>query len=190
MIAIKIQCGCGQKYAFDTEPVDGRMSYTIACPVCGADGHRRRKHGHRSSVRLSQPWQSLAVCRFNRLRCPPQRRSSNRLRRPPQRRSTGPLHLQWKPLSAPSGVPASRIPKTLHPDAGANSKASGRGRSPCQNLLGDAQEEVVKFMMIHNFTYAEATPTSNRPCSKNVVSPSARTALRRSGPVCSWFACP
>jgi hypothetical protein len=38
MIAIKIQCGCGQRYAFDVEPVGGRMPYTVTCPVCGADG--------------------------------------------------------------------------------------------------------------------------------------------------------
>ena len=38
MIPIKIQCGCGQKYAFDIEPVGGRMPSTVACPVCGADG--------------------------------------------------------------------------------------------------------------------------------------------------------
>jgi hypothetical protein len=38
MIPIKIQCGCGQKYAFDAEPIGGCMGYAVACPVCGADG--------------------------------------------------------------------------------------------------------------------------------------------------------
>jgi hypothetical protein len=38
MIPIKIQCECGQKYAFDVEPVGGRMASTVACPVCGVDG--------------------------------------------------------------------------------------------------------------------------------------------------------
>lgn len=38
MIPIKIQCGCGQKYAFDVEPVNGQMTSTVACPVCGVDG--------------------------------------------------------------------------------------------------------------------------------------------------------
>jgi hypothetical protein len=38
MIPIKIQCGCGQRYAFDVEPVNGRMSSAVACPVCGVDG--------------------------------------------------------------------------------------------------------------------------------------------------------
>ena len=38
MISIKVECGCGQRYAFDVEPVDGRMPYTVACPVCATDG--------------------------------------------------------------------------------------------------------------------------------------------------------
>jgi len=38
MIPVKILCGCGQKYAFDIEPVEGRMPAPVQCPVCGADG--------------------------------------------------------------------------------------------------------------------------------------------------------
>jgi len=38
LMPIKIQCGCGQKYAFDVEPLAGRMGYAVQCPVCGADG--------------------------------------------------------------------------------------------------------------------------------------------------------
>ena len=35
---LKLVCGCGQKYVFDVEPVNGRMPMNIACPNCGADG--------------------------------------------------------------------------------------------------------------------------------------------------------
>ena len=35
---IKIQCGCGTKYKFDVEPVNGRMPTKVQCPSCGADG--------------------------------------------------------------------------------------------------------------------------------------------------------
>jgi hypothetical protein len=38
MIPIKIQCSCGQHYAFEIEPVNGRMPSSVACPACGADG--------------------------------------------------------------------------------------------------------------------------------------------------------
>ena len=40
MMPVKIQCGCGQRYLFDIEPVCGRMPGRIACPVCGLDGTR------------------------------------------------------------------------------------------------------------------------------------------------------
>ena len=35
---IKIQCGCGTKYKFDVEPVNGRMPTKVQCPSCSADG--------------------------------------------------------------------------------------------------------------------------------------------------------
>jgi DNA repair exonuclease SbcCD ATPase subunit len=38
MIPIKIICHCGQKYAFDVQPEDGRMPVAVNCPVCGRDG--------------------------------------------------------------------------------------------------------------------------------------------------------
>jgi hypothetical protein len=38
MIALKIQCGCGQRYAFDVEPIAGRLPAPVACPTCGTDG--------------------------------------------------------------------------------------------------------------------------------------------------------
>jgi hypothetical protein len=38
MVAVKINCGCGQKYAFDVYPLNGRMSAPVQCPVCGMDG--------------------------------------------------------------------------------------------------------------------------------------------------------
>jgi hypothetical protein len=38
MMPIKIRCGCGQKYAFEVEPVDGLMGSAVQCPVCGVDG--------------------------------------------------------------------------------------------------------------------------------------------------------
>src|SRR5438094_182499 len=37
-IPIKIECECGQHYAFDVEPLNGRMPSSVTCPACGADG--------------------------------------------------------------------------------------------------------------------------------------------------------
>ena len=35
---IKIECGCGTKYSFDVESVNGQMPFTVQCPNCQADG--------------------------------------------------------------------------------------------------------------------------------------------------------
>jgi len=37
-IPVKIDCECGQRYAFEVEPVNGRVPSPVACPSCGADG--------------------------------------------------------------------------------------------------------------------------------------------------------
>ncbi len=38
MIDVKLECNCGQQYAFDVEPVDGQMAVEVQCPNCGSDG--------------------------------------------------------------------------------------------------------------------------------------------------------
>lgn len=38
MIPVKIFCQCGQKYAFDVQPVEGKMPSRVACPACKRDG--------------------------------------------------------------------------------------------------------------------------------------------------------
>ncbi|HUA67054.1 MAG TPA: hypothetical protein VMA13_00785 [Candidatus Saccharimonadales bacterium] len=38
MMPVKIQCGCGQRYAFDIEPFCGHMPCPVNCPICGTDG--------------------------------------------------------------------------------------------------------------------------------------------------------
>jgi hypothetical protein len=38
MMTIKVECDCGQRYAFEVEPINKRMPAPVACPACGADG--------------------------------------------------------------------------------------------------------------------------------------------------------
>jgi tetratricopeptide (TPR) repeat protein len=37
-IPVSIFCPCGQKFAFEVQPVEGRMPFSVACPACGQDG--------------------------------------------------------------------------------------------------------------------------------------------------------
>ena len=50
---IKVQCGCGTRFAFDVEPVNGRMPVRVNCPGCGADGTDLARGG----------WSALAAFR-------------------------------------------------------------------------------------------------------------------------------
>ncbi len=34
---LKLECGCGQRFAFDVQPVDGQMPMAVNCPGCGSD---------------------------------------------------------------------------------------------------------------------------------------------------------
>lgn len=36
-MTLKLDCGCGERFAFDVEPVEGRMPAEVACPACGRD---------------------------------------------------------------------------------------------------------------------------------------------------------
>lgn len=38
MVAVKIQCACGQRYSFELEPGVRCITSGIVCPICGADG--------------------------------------------------------------------------------------------------------------------------------------------------------
>jgi cytoskeletal protein RodZ len=40
-MTIKIQCSCGSKYAFEVDPVEGRMPFAVHCPTCQAEGTER-----------------------------------------------------------------------------------------------------------------------------------------------------
>jgi hypothetical protein len=35
---LKVLCGCGQKYKFEVEPINGQMPFAVNCPACGSDG--------------------------------------------------------------------------------------------------------------------------------------------------------
>jgi hypothetical protein len=66
MISIKIQCDCGQRYAFDVEPVGGRMPQAVACPACGADGTAAAEHN------LAEQLASRALATAEPCELPPQ----------------------------------------------------------------------------------------------------------------------
>lgn len=146
MLPIKIQCGCGQKYAFDVEPVNGQMPYTVACPVCGVDGTEAANsviaQYMASTVAVAQPAPALAVATG----------------------SSGVASMGGVALArhaAPPPAPASHAPgrKALLPGQITPEQAAIEGRAKI--FWGDAPDEVKRFLMVNNYSVPEATAMVN-----------------------------
>jgi hypothetical protein len=190
MIPVKVLCDCGQKYAFDVEPVNGRMASTVACPACGVDGTAAANtiiarslatapldsaaapiNLGAASLRVSAP--AMAVASSNvaptiaplvppSMAPPPppaiglaRMRVSTPTPAPEPAAPALPAGIAPPPPAAapiPAGPPKrNRLPGQLEPD-----QAEHEARAKI--LWGDAPEDVIKFMMLHGFTAAEARP--------------------------------
>ncbi len=133
MPGIKVQCGCGQRYAFDVEPVGGRMPFPVACPVCGADGTSAANELISNSVQSVEVAASTPAVGI-RLRAP----------------ATAPTVHVASPAAQPPGRPARLLPGQLD-----RSQAELEARAKI--FWGDAPEEVVKFLMRQNIPHQEAS---------------------------------
>ena len=52
---VRVACPCEQTYAFDVEPLNGRMPVPVSCPACGADGTSLANEAIRQTLGLSAP---------------------------------------------------------------------------------------------------------------------------------------
>lgn len=162
MIELKVHCDCGQKYKFDVEPVNGRMPFTVACPICKADG----------TARANALLQQMAV--FKLVEPPPALTTASapvaptagpsRLRvnvaapdSPPPPAAIAPPPIPVRaavaaPAPAPATRPAGRTPGAQQPD---RDQAEVEARAKI--LWGDAPDEVIHFLMLRGFTNEEAS---------------------------------
>ena len=145
MLPIKIQCGCGQKYAFEVEPANGQMPYTIACPVCGVDGTEAANsviaQYMATTVAVAQPAAALAVATA----------SSGAA-------SMGGVSIA-RHVAPPPAAPTQSARKPLLPGQITPEQAAIEGRAKI--FWGDAPDEVKRFLMINNYSVPEATAMVN-----------------------------
>lgn len=136
MIPIKIQCGCGQRYAFDVEPVNGRMPAAVACPVCGVDGTAAAD----VAIAQSMPAQPAVVAA-------PAVAVHLRAAAP-----SLPIRQVGPAASAPTASPrkAALLPGQIDP-------AQAEHEARAKILWGDPPDAVVKYLMIQRFSYEEAS---------------------------------
>jgi hypothetical protein len=187
MTSIKIECGCGQRYAFDVEPHDGQMPYTVACPVCAADGT-----GAANEV-IAQTLEpvSVAASPGGRLH------AQERVAAPAVRIVERAVHI---PPAAPAvhvAAPAS-APRTTHTRTvllpGQTDPTQVAHEARAKIFWGDPPLEVLKFLMINNIPREEATEIVRELTVERVVQ------MRKNGmiksftgilmvcvPVAGWF---
>lgn len=163
IVPIKIQCGCGQRYAFEAEIGGGQMPFTVACPVCGTDGT-----GAANTAIAQIPQQQPQAAATPPIAPPP----------PP---AAAPVRLHVATTAAPPPAPAMRLhvstptapapvhtvpPATHAPGAPAPRRPLLPGQvSPEQAIVearakifwGDPPEDVVKFVMMQGFNVEEAS---------------------------------
>jgi hypothetical protein len=129
MIPIKIQCECGQRYAFDVEPVNGCMTSPVACPACGVDGAIAANAIIAQSAQPKPPVTAEPAMRLQ---------------------VVTPASIIQSASPAPAPRRSAPLPGQLEP-----AKAEAEAKSKI--FWGDPPEDVVKFLMMHGFSPDDAT---------------------------------
>jgi hypothetical protein len=141
MIPIKIQCACGQRYAFEVEAVGGRMPSAVACPACGADGTAAANAAIAQSLAAQPPIAARPVGIL--------------LNAPTSTLSAFPAAAASPvPTAAPPPIAAPRRPM---PAAGQVDRTRAENEARAKISWGDPPEDVIKFLMMQGFGYEEAS---------------------------------
>jgi hypothetical protein len=179
MTSIKIECGCGQRYAFDVEPVNGGMPYTVACPICGADGT-----GAANEV-IAQSLQTVAVGASPGGRL----QMHERVVTPAVQVAQPAMHVTAAPATPRTATHARTV---LLPGQTDPTQVAHEARAKI--FWGDPPLEVLKFLMINNIPRAEATEivrelTAERTVQmrKNGTAKIVSGILMVAVPVGGWF---
>lgn len=178
MTSIKIECGCGQHYAFDVEPVNGRMPHTVACPVCGADGTGA---ANEVIAQTEQPI-TIAASPSGRLQL------EESVAAPAVRIAQPAVHI----ATAPTAPRTTHTRTVLLPGQTDPGQISHEARAKI--FWGDPPMEVAKFLMINNVPRAEALEivrelTAERTVQmrKNGIAKIVTGFLMVCVPVAGWF---
>jgi len=177
MTSIKIECGCGQRYAFDVEPVNGQMPYTIACPICGADGTSA------ANEVIAQTLQPVAVA------ASPGGRTgiAYQVAEPAVRVVQPAVH-----VATPAAPRTAHTRSVLLPGQTDPTQVAHEARAKI--FWGDPPQEVLKFLLINNVPRAEAMEIIRELTHERIVQ------MRKNGvikivsgtlmvcvPVAGWF---
>jgi hypothetical protein len=148
IVPIKIQCGCGQRYAFDAEAETGQMPFTVACPVCGTDGTPA------ANSAIAQMFASQAVAPAPAPEPPKPAAPAVRLH---VATPTAPVHAAAPAVHAPAIHSPGSAPAPRRVLPGQTSPEQAMIEARAKIFWGDPQEDVVKYLMIQGFSAQEAS---------------------------------
>lgn len=140
IVPVKVECECGQHYAFDVEPINGFMPYTVNCPTCGADGTARANEiiaSQLASAPSSPPPFTPA----------------------PAASEDSPLFIEPKQTSvhlATTPPPMRPRPATSTTLLGSETRESVETEARAKIMWGDTPEDVTKFLMMKGVPVHEA----------------------------------
>lgn len=138
MLSLKIECPCGQHYAFEVEPVVGRMPAPVACPVCGGDG---TAIANELILQTSRPSPQNA---------PSSPLSSTDGEGRGKEEVSSP-HNPTTIARRPAAPSRHAVPLAAQPN-----KTQALFEARAKISWGDQPREVIKYLMIQGYPYAEA----------------------------------
>jgi hypothetical protein len=127
---VKIECECGQRYAFDVEPASGKMPSPVGCPSCRADGTAAADE---FIARQLAPVADVTATA------------------PPPVRLAEPAN-----SVAPPRIAASPAGRRADPRLGLVDHAQAEHEARAKAMWGDSPQQVVSYLMIQGFAYPEA----------------------------------
>ncbi len=134
MVPVKIECACGQHYAFDAEPVNGQLASSVACPACGADGTGAANEIIARS--LPQPGAPA----------PPASSSGNR------------IHVSLSAADHQARLTHTGV-RVSSAVLGLVDRSTAEIEARAKISWGDSLDEVIRYLMLQGFTATEAKET-------------------------------
>lgn len=148
MIPIKIECGCGQHYAFDVEPVNGRMPSVVACPACGTDGT-----GAANDIIARHLPAQPAASPIRLIESPNPVRLAVATPAAPSAPATPAVALAVPASARPSAATVTR----RDPRFGIVDRSQAEHEARAKVMWGDSQQEVIQYLMMQGFSVPEAS---------------------------------
>ena len=154
MIAVKIQCNCGQKYAFDVEPAGSFPSGSVTCPVCGADGTSAANSfiAQRITMPAKPSVQAAPTAAIRVATAAPQVATAVRMAPQMATPTAAAPSVAVSRAPAPAHAAPTRLPGQVDPE-----RAVAEARSKI--MWGDDVKQVTMFLRGNGFTAEDAAET-------------------------------